>query len=235
MQKIKTIFIDLDRTLWDFERNSEEALLELFEQYNLQDAIESFAVFHQKYRQVNSDLWELYGKGQITKELLRRKRFEETLKYFGVVAVEIVYGLTEGYVQLSPQKTNLFPNTIETLANLKKMDMPIVIVTNGFREVQEIKLARSGLTPFVDILLCSEDVGFNKPDPNIFLEALQIANAKANNSIMVGDDFQADVLGAEKVGMHGVLFDPHHHYGHRREIQKISDLSELENLILFHY
>lgn len=81
--------------------------------------------------------------------------------------------------------------------------------------------------------MCSEDVGFNKPDPNIFLEALQLSKAKANASVMVGDDFQADVLGAEKVGIKGVLFDPHKHYGHRKEINKIDNLSELENLILF--
>lgn len=235
MQKIKTIFIDLDRTLWDFESNSKEALLELFEVYQLKNFVKDFATFHQKYRQINAVLWELYGKGKITKDLLRRKRFEDTLFHFGIVSPEITSGLTEGYVQLSPQKTNLFPNTLSSLANLKKMGLPIIIVTNGFREVQEIKIDRSGLAPFVDVLLCSEDVGYNKPDPNIFLEALQMSNSKANTSIMVGDDFQADVLGAEKVGIHGVLFDPNHHYSHRKEISKISDLSELEKLLLFNY
>ena len=82
------------------------------------------------------------------------------------------------------------------------------IITNGFHEVQHIKLQHAGLTSYFNEIITSEQMGVKKPNPKIFNYALQKANTSAEESIMIGDDLEVDVLGAEKVGIQGVFFNP---------------------------
>ena len=71
MKKLEHIFFDLDRTLWDFERNSKSALVQLFYELKLDNIIESFESFHEVYRKINAEYWEDYAKGRVSKEKLR--------------------------------------------------------------------------------------------------------------------------------------------------------------------
>jgi putative hydrolase of the HAD superfamily len=228
---VKHIFFDLDRTLWDFERNSKQALNMLFEQHKLGDHMKSFESFHHAYKNINAKLWVKYGKGQISKEELRTRRFNETLKQFQINNEKLAEEIGMGYIQISPYQTNVFPNTHDTLEYLKNNDYVLHIITNGFKEVQFIKLEKSGLLKYFDIIVCSEDVGVNKPAPNVFHYSLEKANAKANESVMIGDDFKVDVLGAENVGMTGVLFDPHKGYKEGIHEWHIDDLEHIPGII----
>ena len=69
-------------------------------------------------------------------------------------------------------------------------------------------MEKSGLRPFFNHILCSDEVGFSKPSPEIFLEALRRAKAKASESLMLGDHHEIDILGATAVGMTGIWFNP---------------------------
>jgi len=73
----KHLFFDLDRTLWDFEKNSEIALFKLFHELSLDEAIDSFELFHSKYKKNNALLWKEYGAGRLSKENLRNDRFKQ--------------------------------------------------------------------------------------------------------------------------------------------------------------
>lgn len=230
---MKHIFFDLDRTLWDFEKNSEQALNMLYEDLKLGNHIKDFDTFFKSYKKINAKLWNSYGSGKITKAVLRVKRFEDTLKSFQVDAPDIANQLAEGYVAISPRQTNIFPNTHETLQDLKKEGMELHIITNGFKEVQFIKLENCGLLNYFDVIICSEDVGKNKPAPEIFTHTMNLANAKPEESVMIGDDLRVDVQGAERVGMTGVLFDPHRYYNERAHEWRIYDLSRLPEIIPF--
>ncbi len=232
MRKIQHIFFDLDRTLWDFDKNSETALRLLFEKYKLSEYIFDFDTFHKKYKAVNASYWEDYSLQKITKEKLRIVRFRDTLVYFGLNSEKLAQQLSEGYVKISPLQKNLFPNTIETLEELKSLNLPLHIITNGFKEVQYIKLKNCGLDVYFDSVLCSEEVGFNKPDPRIFYHALNTNKASASRALMIGDDFKTDIIGAEKAGIASVLFDPHQQFQERIEIDKITDLNQLPSRIL---
>lgn len=227
---IKHLFFDLDRTLWDFENNSRNALLEIYETLNLHHLLPPFGTFHFHYQKKNADLWKKYGKGKLSKDLLRTERFAQTLKVFDIHHPELVEKISQMYVDISPKQTQLFPHAFETLNVLKNEGYQMHIITNGFKEVQHIKLNQSKLQPFFDLILCSEEVGKNKPAKEIFDFALQSTGAVANESIMIGDDLQIDILGAERAGLHGVLFDPDNFYrnysGH-----KIKSLNELPYLI----
>lgn len=227
----KHLFFDLDRTLWDFEKNSEIALNHLFHELNLHLSIEHFDTFFQLYKENNSILWKKYGSGQLKKEELRDERFRMTLEKLEINDPLLVKKISDGYVELSPQQTSLFPNTIETLNELQKEGFNMHIITNGFKDVQHIKLEKSGLSNFFDVIVCSEDVGKNKPAPDIFHYSLKQANAQAGDSVMIGDDFEVDVLGALNIGMKGIHFDPNKQHTSCDDTVRIAELNELPGLM----
>jgi putative hydrolase of the HAD superfamily len=231
MSAKKHLFFDLDRTLWDFEKNSKKALQILFKDLKLDDKIEHFNHFHHTYTRINAELWKLYGKGKLKKEELRDARFIETLKYHKIHDTELATTLSDGYIEISPKQTNLFPDTLETLEELKRMKYNMHIITNGFEEVQYIKLEHSKLAPFFDVIVCSEAVGFNKPDPRVFHYAMQKAQTIATESFMIGDDREVDIFGAMQVGMQAILFDPENQYSKTKGEPKIENLSELPLLL----
>lgn len=231
--KGKHLFFDLDRTLWDFEKNSENALRILFKELGLSNHIPNFQEFHKAYKKVNAHLWKEYGKGSITKEFLRDNRFNTTLGKFKIKDVELAQKMSDGYIEISPKQKQLFPSTVETLQKLKQQNYTLHIITNGFKEVQYIKLAHSKLDSFFDVILCSEEVGHNKPSPLIFNFALRQSGARAEDSAMIGDDYRVDVLGAMNVGMAGILFDPCNESKVPKDEWKITSIRELEGILPF--
>lgn len=219
-------FFDLDRTLWDFERNSEEALNELYAHFTLEDKLGVNAhTFIAEYKIVNEKLWDLYRIGQVTKEELRYKRYSDTFELFNYKDVGLAKDFGEQYVAISPKKTHLFPNAFEVLDRLTEQSQ-LHIITNGFEEVQHIKLKEAGLDKYFDVIMTSERANCKKPATEIFLLAMEEAGARASESIMIGDHYEVDVIGAENVGMTGVLFDPHGEYANVNH-RKISDLIHL--------
>lgn len=221
------IFFDLDRTLWDFERNSEKALNIIFEETSEQHQLPSFYRFLTVYKSINKKLWKAYGKGKITKEVLRASRFYKTFYHFDINNRMLSTYFDHRYLEISPSQKKLFPNTIETLETLKKDGYQLHILTNGFKEVQNHKLENCGIKHFFETVTSSEEVGCNKPAIEIFQFALEVAQAKANESIMIGDDYQVDVVGAENAGMKAIHFAPEM----RKASNRIHNLNELPAIL----
>jgi putative hydrolase of the HAD superfamily len=228
---MKHLFFDLDRTLWDFERNSEAALHELFHSLELDQNIPDFSVFHELYKEKNAELWKLYGKGKLSKEELRSLRFEVTLSAFGLNDTTLAHELSMGYIELSPRQTQLHTGALETLSILKKEGYQMHIITNGFKEVQYIKLENSGLAPYFEVVVCSEEIGKNKPSPDIFNYSINKAGARRDQSVMIGDDPEIDIVGALNAGLKGVLFDPEDKYRLPESAYKVKNLAEIPELL----
>ncbi len=229
---IDHVFFDLDRTLWDFDTNSHHALSQIFDRLELQTTIKNKRAFISDYKRINEQMWAEYRQGSLPKEELRIGRFERALQKHGCFDPKIAEIYAESYIALCPHLTELFPGTLELLAELKRRGKKLHIITNGFSEVQHLKLQKSGMENYFDVVLCSDALGVSKPDPRIFREALSMTGAKASQSLMIGDHLETDVLGANAVGMQAVLFDPKNEYKNLRSVKKIGDLSEL-NLIVF--
>lgn len=230
MQKYCCIFFDLDRTLWDFEANSHEAFVDMYDKYELGKVFPDFATFEQTYRRYNRQLWEDYRNGKIAKEVLKYVRFQMTLEAFGRNNLSLAKKLGEDYVQISATKTQLFPHTHELLAYLKER-YRLFVITNGFEEVQLKKIRNSALEGYFKGIITSEKAGVQKPHGEIFRYALEKAGARAETSLMVGDDVEGDILGARSQGMDQVLFNPN---GKKHDVKPtyvIQDLSELTKLI----
>lgn len=227
MKKYKHLFFDLDRTLWDFETNSLITLQEIYKNWHLQEkGIKSFDVFIEFYREYNHRLWDKYKLGQIKKEFLSVERFRGTLKNFNIEDDDLAFKISQDYLKISPTKIKLFPNTKEVLEKLGEK-YKLHVITNGFNEVQFIKLKNCGLDIFFDQIITSEMVGFQKPAPQIFEYALDEAGAQIADSVMIGDDQEVDIIGAASFGMDQVFVNynnetlrcqPHWH------IHKLTDL-----------
>jgi putative hydrolase of the HAD superfamily len=227
----ETIFFDLDHTLWDFETNSRETLVELSEKYNFRDrGIDSVEHFIQKYLGINERMWEEYGKGLITKDELRHNRFHETLRSYNIDDFSLAMNIGTDYSSIAPYKPNVLPYTIEVLEYLSKK-YPLYIITNGFEEVQHIKMKCCKIDHYFSDVITSERSGFKKPDKRMFDFSFSLVKAKPQTSIMIGDSLHADVLGAKDAGMSQVYFNPKAAL-HSEEIHhEIRSLNELMNLL----
>jgi len=206
MKVYEHLFFDLDRTLWDFEKNSEVTLKEIYKEESLSKLLNvTSAEFIQTYKEMNAKMWALYRKGEIDKLELRTERFHQSLSVYGIKDKEYSLRINDLYVENCSKQTHLIEGTIELLDYLlPKYKMHII--TNGFIEAQSVKIEGSGLTNYFDQVIISDGLGYNKPDKRIFHHAMKMANAKSANSLMIGDDYGPDILGAKSVGMDQVFF-----------------------------
>jgi len=227
----KHLFFDLDHTIWDFDKNTEETLHELYHTYQLRDlGLHSPDRFIEVYTQNNHQLWADYHVGKITKQKLRETRFSKTFLDLGLSPELIPERFEDDYVTICPSKTNLFPKAHETLYYLKER-YSLHLISNGFKESTEQKVNNNGLDIYFENVVISEVVGFNKPDRAIFNHALTLANAGIAESIMIGDSIEADIRGAQDYGMKAIYFNPERKEKPEDVQQEINCLSELMILL----
>jgi putative hydrolase of the HAD superfamily len=227
----RDLFFDLDHTLWDFETNSLETLNEIYEKHSLKSTgIPTVNDFIEVYHRHNYRLWADYRRGKIVKAALRVQRFELCLKEFGIHNQPLSVAIANDYVRISPTKTNLFPHTLEVLEYLAAK-YRMHIITNGFEEVQFTKLKLSGLMAYFTEVITSEDAGSTKPNPAIFDYALKRSGAKAETSIMIGDDADTDIKGARLAGMDQVLFDVADNQQDSLATYRITSLDQLTSIL----
>lgn len=225
------IFFDLDHTLWDFETNSRLALLHIYETEQLASRnIPSFDNFHHRYRMINDRYWARYHNNLVSKAKLRHGRFYDTLSEFGVKDEDLAERMAQSYIDLSPRMTALFPDALEVLQYLQKK-YPLHLITNGFAEVQWVKLEHSGLKPFFEHIIISEEVGTQKPDKKIFEIAMQRAGTTAANCLMIGDNMNTDIAGARDAGIDQVFFNPHRKVTRDKATFEINELKQLMDMI----
>jgi putative hydrolase of the HAD superfamily len=199
-RKYKHIFFDLDGTLWDFESNSIATLKEIYEVFNLQTYFPNAENLISVYKNHNSNLWAKYRLGKIRKEHLSVKRFELTLNEAGLVNKRLSKTISDYYIKVSPTKTQLIPDAISVL-NYLIINYKLHIITNGFYEVQAPKLELSGLKKYFTNVITSEEVGAMKPALAIFNYSLRKANCLPYDAIMIGDEFETDIIGARNSGI----------------------------------
>lgn len=224
------IFFDLDHTIWDFEKNAEEALTELFDTYRFSNlGIATPGRFIETYNRNNHRLWALYHHGKINKTDLREARFADTFTELGIDPKLFPKTFEMDYLSLCPQKTNLFPHTHETLGYLKKK-YTLHIISNGFSDAVEIKITKCNLKQYFDTIVISELIGVHKPHPEIFHYAVKQANTAIPKSVMVGDSLEADIQGAQRVGMDAIFFNPCNVEIPAYVTQRITSLHELQAL-----
>ncbi len=195
MTRYKNLFIDLDDTLWDTAHNNKECLEELYADRQWDRHFASFEAFYAIYMPHNLGLWAKYRQHEIDRQTLIIERFRYMLRPMGIDDVPSALAVNNDFLMRTTTKTRLLPDAIELLEYLRP-SYRLFILSNGFREVQFKKLSNSGLSPYIDRMILSEDAGIQKPHKGIFDFALKNTNSRRTESLMIGDSWEADIEGA---------------------------------------
>ncbi len=230
MNPYQHIFFDLDRTLWDFDASAEDAFRRMFDKYDLEGkGIPGIEAFKERYHHHNDQLWALYRKGEILKEVLNVKRFHLSLLDFGIDDQETAKGMANIYTSMNPDRAFLMPGTAEILKYLAP-GYTLHLITNGFQEVQDQKFRIGNFGKYIQTMTTSEEAGAKKPDPRIFAHAIEKAGCKPEESIIVGDDLEVDIIGAREFGIDQIFYNPDGQ-SHTEEISfEIRHLLELKDI-----
>ncbi len=203
------LFFDLDHTLWDFDRNSTDSLAELYDVHRLADVgVLSAAAFSQHFISINHALWADFDQNRIDHEYIRLHRFPMVFGALGLVADPgLCADLNDGYLYRLARKPYLIDGARELLDYLTGR-YALHIITNGFSDIQSIKMESADLTRYFTHVVTLENAGAKKPNRRIFEYALAVSGASVSESLMLGDSYTADVLGAIDVGLDTVFYNP---------------------------
>ncbi|GAB3915051.1 YjjG family noncanonical pyrimidine nucleotidase [Larkinella knui] len=203
----KHLFFDLDHTLWDFDRNSTESIYDLYERFQLsQVGVPSVEEFNRHFIAINNQLWSDFYNNRLTHTDIRKYRFRMVMDAIGVTDHSVCDEMNEVYLQLLPRKPHLMESATDVLDYLKDR-YELHIITNGFDEIQALKMASSGLTSYFQHIVTIQKAEAKKPEPRIFEFALEVSGALLSESLMIGDNYEADVCGAQNVGMDVVYYN----------------------------
>ena len=225
-KNIQHIFFDLDHTLWDFDKNSGLTFEKIFEIHEVDVSLEKFL---NVYEPINFKYWKLYREEKVTKQELRYGRLKDTFNEIDIsLSDQLIDNLSEDYIVYLSSFNYVFDSTYDVLDYLNAK-YELHIITNGFEEAQEKKMKASNLRKYFNTVTNSEMVGVKKPNPKIFNFAMNLANAKPEHSVMIGDSLEADIKGAIDVGMQALYFD-YKNLDYNDSYQRITHLSALKDL-----
>ena len=221
---VKHVFFDLDHTLWDFETNSDITFAHIFERNQVSLDLDRFT---ETYNPFNRKYGKLFREDKVSKSDLRYSRLREAFDALEFeVGDDLIHTLSEEYIAFLSLNNNLFAHALDVLEYLRQK-YSLHIITNGFEEVQHRKLASSSLKPYFEHVVTSENVGVKKPDPRIFHYALEKAEALPEESIMIGDNYEADIQGALNVGMRAIMCEFNGEIP-RKDVTSVKSLLELK-------
>lgn len=211
--KITTVWLDLDDTLIDFTTNAAAALSRMWQEQDvLQRLFTSAARWEERYEHHNQALWAQYSRAEIERDYLRMERFRRPLVEAGLPDAEarqLSTAYDPYYLDLLAQGKVLMPGAIELLEWLRSQSYTIGILSNGFKEVQHRKIRNAGLEPYIDIVVLSDDIGINKPDPRIYRYAMERAGQPDPSAhLMIGDNPDTDIAGALAAGWNAIWYLP---------------------------
>ena len=229
----KHLFFDLDHTLWDFEKNSAECLADIYEIFDFKSLnISTLESFQQEFSVVNRHHWSLLEQNLITHEDLRRRRFQETLENLGVKDLEKSFGLeiNEYFLELLPKKAHLIEGAIDVLEYLLPK-YELHIISNGWQDIQVNKMKSSEIHHYFGEIITNELAGTRKPDRRIFDYAIEVTKADLVESLMIGDNYEADILGAINAKMDTVFYNPDNIPTGQKPTFDIKKLVELKEIL----
>ena len=234
MKHYNNLFVDFDDTLYDTHGNAVIALRELYERLQLHRYFDDPQVFYDEYWRTNIDLWTRYSKGEITRDYLIVERFRRPLSLGRGLQVTEAYCLeaSDCFLDFCSSKPGVVEGAHELMEHLRRQGYRIHICSNGFHEVQYKKLRACGLLDYFDTVILSEDAGANKPSPQFFDYAIKKSGANPESTIMIGDNFSTDILGAKRYGLDTIYFNRFPDYSAPEPVtHEVTSLREIMGLL----
>lgn len=228
MDNIKHVFFDLDHTLWDFDKNAKLSFEQIFKEQKIAVALNDFL---EVYTPINFEYWKLYREEKVNKATLRYRRLKDTFDALDyTINDDLINVLSEDFIKFLPNYNHLIEGTIDVLDYLSEK-YQLHIITNGFKEVQNLKLEKSNIKKYFKTVITSESVGVKKPNPKIFEYALAQANAQPQDCIMIGDNVEADILGAFNAGILPIHLELNKNGNTKNAFAQINALKELKQYL----
>lgn len=228
---IQHIFFDLDNTLWDHRRNAKLALEDLFKREQIREKYSlTFEEFHKEYFTVNENLWAQIRDGEIDKEYIRKFRFHNTFLFFGIDDFELAQRFEINFLDEIVSYNHLVEGAFELLEYLSQKKYRLHVLSNGFKEVTYRKCELSGIKNYFETITSADEINIRKPQPEIFEYALNKSGTKKAESVIIGDDWIADIEGGLAFGMKAIFFDvfnDNYTAEHVKTVKKLSEIHEL--------
>jgi putative hydrolase of the HAD superfamily len=219
---------DADDTLFDFRSAERQAFSMVFQELGIRSEFHS--VFS-TYRKESEKLWRKLERREVTKDELKIARFRQT---FELHQLEVdPEKASQTYLEALSEADILNDHALEICQHLARRG-EIGIVTNGIVTVQQRRLAKSAIKPYISFVAVSEACGFAKPDRQFFEYSIQLAKKFAPAStLVIGDRVETDIAGAHEFGLDACLFNPERLPNHSafRPRYEISHLSELRKIV----
>lgn len=230
--KIQHIFFDLDNTLWDHRRNAYLTLKDIFTRENVQENYNlGFEEFHKEYFTINERLWAQIRDGEIDKDFLRKHRFYDSFLFFGIDDFALAQTFENNFLDEILNYNDLVEGAFELLEDLAEKKYHLHILSNGFMEVTYRKCELSGIKNYFETITSADEINIRKPHPEIYEYALNKAGAKKEESMMIGDDWIADVEGGKSFGLKVIFFDVFNDNYQAPDVTVIKKLSEIKTLL----
>jgi len=202
---IKTIFFDLDDTIFDFHKAEAVAVSKTLAEQGVDNSKQTVA----RYSEINASMWKRLEKGELSREEVLVKRFEQLFLELGVEDCD-AFDTRKKYEKNLSVGHYFVDGAYELLEKLsKKYDL--YLVSNGTYKVQEGRLNSSGIKKFFKGIFISEKLGFVKPQKEFFDEVFsKIQNFDKQSAIIVGDSLSSDIKGGNNAGIKTCWFNPKH-------------------------
>ncbi|MDR2534037.1 MAG: YjjG family noncanonical pyrimidine nucleotidase [Tannerellaceae bacterium] len=207
MRRYKTLFFDFDDTLWDTEHSNRQCLEDIYAAHGFSRHYSSFEAFYIRFRTNHLELWLKYQRNEINRPDLLKERFRHILIPAGIDSDEQAIALNSEFTACAASKTALISGTKELLDYLAP-HYKLVIVSNGFRDIQYRKLRNAGIESYFTGIILSEESGHRKPHRAIFDIALKSTNSRRCETLMIGDNPEADIAGAQRAGIDQLWYNP---------------------------
>jgi len=196
--RYKKILIDLDDTLFDFQKGNRTAVGLLMDELGL-----SSPTIFDEYQAINHACWEALERGEMTQEILHVERFRRFLA--GKNRADDPQAVADRFAELLGRQTFPLPFSEELVRRVSEK-MPVVALTNGITVIQKSRMSRSPIREWVADVVISQECGVSKPDPKIYEIALN--GTDPADALMIGDGAGSDILGANRAGVDACWFNP---------------------------
>jgi putative hydrolase of the HAD superfamily len=237
---LEAVFLDMDDTLLVYDGICAPAWEEAAKETLADTDIDPLA-FLERLGPVKDAYWadpERHRRGRLDLGSARTEFILETLGLMGrggQGAAGLAGAFAQAYGRIQESMIRPLPGAMDALRMLKTAGLRLALLTNGAAGPQSAKIDRFGLRPFFDAILIEGEFGSGKPDARVYWEALARLSVLPESCLMVGDNLDWDVRGAQACGIRAAW-----HNLYRKTIAPgsgfapdaiIHDISELPALI----
>ena len=223
---IKAVFFDLYQTLIRYDPPREQLQAKVLKEFGIDvapEAIRRALLIADEFVYQEHARWSLSKRPTEEKMAVYAQYQRILLKEAGVDASEQLIAGALGKMQQFGLKLVLFDDVVPVLTQLRERRLILGLISNVDRDITPL-CDELGLSSLLQVVVTSQNAGFNKPQPEIFREALRQAGVEPSEAIDVGDQYQIDVVGAREAGIKGVLLD------RGDDFREVTDCPRIQNL-----